>query len=57
LRRALILHNGSIVPFFTRPISIFFILFILALVLPQFAFFRKGIAAIRRSLSSKKEGA
>ncbi|MGI6692007.1 MAG: tripartite tricarboxylate transporter permease [Christensenellales bacterium] len=57
LRRALILHNGSIVPFFTRPISIFFILFILALVLPQFAFFRKGMAAIRRSLSSKKEGA
>jgi putative tricarboxylic transport membrane protein len=56
LRRALILHNGSIVPFFTRPISIFFILFILALVLPQFAFFRKGMAAIRRSLSSKKEG-
>ena len=57
LRRALILHNGSIAPFFTRPISVFFILFILALVLPQFALFRKGMAAIRRSLSRKKEAA
>ncbi len=57
LRRALILHNGSLLPFITRPISIFFIVFILALVLPQFALFRKGMAAIRRSLSRKKEAA
>ena len=57
LRRALILHNGSLMPFITRPISIFFIVFILALVLPQFAFFRKGMAAIRRSFSRKKEAA
>ena len=35
LRRALILQNGSILPFFQRPISVFFILFILCLVLPQ----------------------
>ena len=35
LRRALILGNGDISPFFTRPISIFFLLFILVLVLPQ----------------------
>ena len=35
LRRALILGDGDISPFFTRPISIFFLLFILVLVLPQ----------------------
>lgn len=35
LRRALILWEGDITPFFTRPISVFFLLFILALVLPQ----------------------
>ena len=35
LRRALILGGGDISPFFTRPISIFFLLFILVLVLPQ----------------------
>lgn len=35
LRRALILWEGNITPFFTRPISVFFLLFILALVLPQ----------------------
>ena len=56
LRRALILNNGSIAPFFTRPISIFFIVFILALVLPQLAFFRKGLAALRRAMSRNKEG-
>jgi putative tricarboxylic transport membrane protein len=53
LRRALILHNGSIAPFFTRPISVFFILFILALVLPQFAFFRNMMAGIKRSFARK----
>ncbi|MDR2435474.1 MAG: tripartite tricarboxylate transporter permease [Treponema sp.] len=36
LRRALILNKGSITSFFTRPISLFFIVFILALLLPQF---------------------
>lgn len=35
LRRALILWEGNIAPFFTRPISIFFLAFILFLVLPQ----------------------
>ncbi len=54
LRRALILHNGSIAPFFSRPISIFFIVFILALVLPQFAFFRNMMASVKRLFSRKK---
>lgn len=35
LRRALMLHDGSILPFFTRPICIFFLLFILVLVVQQ----------------------
>ena len=55
LRRALILHNGSIAPFFTRPISLFFIIFILVLVLPQFAFFRNMMAPVRRLFSGKKK--
>ncbi len=55
LRRALILHNGSIAPFFTRPISIFFIVFILALVLPQFAFFRNMTAPVKKLFARKKK--
>lgn len=55
LRRALILHNGSIAPFFSRPISIFFIVFILVLVLPQFAFFRNMMASVKRLFSGKKK--
>lgn len=35
LRRALILSDGDVMPFFTRPISLFFVVFILVLVLPQ----------------------
>ncbi|MEA4928487.1 MAG: tripartite tricarboxylate transporter permease [Candidatus Limiplasma sp.] len=35
LRRGLILSDGSILPFFTRPLCIFFLLFILVLVIPQ----------------------
>ena len=56
LRRALILHDGSIMPFFTRPISLFFIVFILALVLPQFASFRKLMAPVKNLFSRKKKG-
>ena len=55
LRRALILHNGSIAPFFTRPISIFFIVFILVLVLPQFAFFRNMMAPVKKLFARKKK--
>ena len=52
LRRALILHNGSILPFFQRPISIFFIVFILALMLPQIPIFRKLAAMVFKRKST-----
>ncbi len=55
LRRALILHNGSIAPFFSRPISIFFILFILALVLPQLGFVKRLAAKARRKGADHQE--
>ena len=48
LRRALMLHNGSILPFFTRPICIFFLLFILVLVVPQLPFWPKLKAKFTR---------
>ncbi len=48
LRRALVLHDGSILPFFTRPISIFFIVFILALVLPQIPAFTRLMKKVFR---------
>jgi len=44
LRRALILNKGSIASFFTRPISIFFIVFILFLVLPQIPLFARFLS-------------
>ncbi len=47
LRRALILHKGSLLPFVSRPISIFFIVFILALVLPQIPAVNKLIKSMR----------
>lgn len=40
LRRGLILSNGSFLPFVTRPICLFFLIFILALVLPQIPGFK-----------------
>lgn len=55
LRRALILYDGSLMPFFTRPISIFFIVFILALMLPQFAFFRKLTAPLKTMFQRKEK--
>ncbi|SHJ98817.1 tripartite tricarboxylate transporter permease [Paramaledivibacter caminithermalis] len=38
LRRALVLSKGSLKPFFTRPISIFFIVLIMVLILSQLNF-------------------
>lgn len=55
LRRALILHKGSLLPFVTRPISIFFILFILILVLPQVPLFKKIMDIVTSKFSHKKE--
>ena len=55
LRRALILHKGNLLPFVTRPISIFFILFILALVLPQIPLVSRLIAKIKGKKRDKTE--
>lgn len=57
LRRALILGNGDITPFFTRPISIFFLLFILCLVLPQIPPVARLGRKIKARLFPKKEKA
>lgn len=54
LRRALILNEGSITSFFTRPISIFFILFILFLVLPQIPICARFFDRIKKSFMRKK---
>jgi putative tricarboxylic transport membrane protein len=56
LRRALILNKGSPASFFTRPISLFFVIFILALVLPQIPLLQKCAAAVTQKLSRKKQG-
>ena len=40
LRRSLILTDGNIIPFFTRPISLVFFLFILLTILSQMKWFR-----------------
>jgi putative tricarboxylic transport membrane protein len=54
LRRALILNKGSFTSFFTRPICLFFVIFILALVLPQIPLVTKAAAGIKRSFAKKK---
>ena len=53
LRRTLIINNGSITSFFTRPISLFFIIFILVVMLPQIPIVAKGINALTASVSKK----
>jgi putative tricarboxylic transport membrane protein len=53
LRRALILNNGNITSFFTRPICLFFIIFILFLVLPQIPLLRSGAGALKRAITGK----
>lgn len=50
IRRALILGEGSILPFFTRPISLFFVIFILFLVLPQIPAFVKLMNIVKGKL-------
>ncbi|MDR2134656.1 MAG: tripartite tricarboxylate transporter permease [Treponema sp.] len=57
LRRALILNGGSVKSFFTRPICLFFLVFILALILPQIPPVVKCAAAIKRSFAKKKPAA
>jgi putative tricarboxylic transport membrane protein len=54
LRRALILNHGDFSSFFTRPISLFFVIFISILVFPQIPFVRKGAEALIRTITRKK---
>ena len=54
LRRALFLNNGNASSFFTRPISLFFVIFILALVLPQIPLVRNCAGAVRRAVSGTR---
>jgi putative tricarboxylic transport membrane protein len=54
IRRALILGDGSILPFFTRPISLFFIAFILFLVLPQIPAFARLMEKVKAKVRKKK---
>ena len=53
LRRALMLYDGSILPFFTRPICIFFMLFIALLVVQQLPCY----PALKAKLFGRKKGA
>jgi putative tricarboxylic transport membrane protein len=46
LRRSLILTDGNIIPFFTRPISLVFFLFILITVLSQMKWFRNFLKVL-----------
>ena len=40
LRRALTLSGGSVAPFFTRPISLFFVIVVIGLILSQMGVFK-----------------
>jgi len=46
LRRSLILTDGNIIPFFTRPISLVFFLFILLTILSQMKWFRNFLKVL-----------
>ena len=57
LRRALILNKGDFSSFFTRPICLFFVIFILVLVLPQIPLVRKIGGGIKGIFHSSHKGA
>jgi putative tricarboxylic transport membrane protein len=50
LRRGLILTNGNILPFFTRPISLVFFLFILITILSQMKWFKNLLKILQLSI-------
>jgi len=50
LRRGLILTNGNILPFFTRPISLVFFLFILITILSQMKWFKNLLKTLQLSI-------
>jgi len=53
LIRGLRLSGGSVTPFFTRPISLFFVVVISLLILSQFKWFQDGFARVKTGISSK----
>jgi putative tricarboxylic transport membrane protein len=50
LRRGLILNDGSLVPFFTRPISIILIIMILMTVLSRNRYMMQAIGSVKNSI-------
>jgi len=50
LRRSLILTDGNILPFFTRPISLIFFLFILITILSQMKWFKNLLKTLQLSI-------
>lgn len=55
LRRALILTDGDLSSFFTRPISLFFVIFILVLIIPQIPVCNRALKALISRIFQKKE--
>ena len=52
LRRALIISDGSILPFFTRPISLVLFIITLLTILSKVSWFRQWVAYMRNSVVS-----
>ena len=55
LRRALILTSGNLSSFFTRPISLFFVIFIVLLIIPQIPICKRGLNALIKRIFKSKE--
>jgi putative tricarboxylic transport membrane protein len=56
LRRALILSDGSIIPFLTRPISLVLIACIMFVIISRLPFVTKLMATIKEKRNAKKSG-
>ena len=54
LRRALILSDGSLVPFFTRPVSIVLMAITMLVIISRLPFIEKAIASIKTKRQAKK---
>ncbi|MCK5200197.1 MAG: hypothetical protein KAR21_17695, partial [Spirochaetales bacterium] len=52
LRRALIISDGSILPFFTRPISLVLFIITLLTILSKVGWFKRWVASMRNSVVS-----
>jgi putative tricarboxylic transport membrane protein len=50
LRRGLILNDGSLVPFFTRPISIILIIMILMTVFSRNRYLKQAVGRVKNSI-------